>query len=377
VKTLMRTEERYDLGKLVTFKPNKRLPIYNWVHFKEAFSRSFVTLMLNQLDIHEGNWVLDPFCGVGTTLLAAREKGVNAVGIDAHPFFAFVSQVKTRSYSSEALLELKRDFFSEKFEKPDLREINPLLRKAFSKYALEDVLFFKPEISKVKDRIMRDFLVFALVVSVMRVSYAVKDGAVIRFFKRKHPPLRKVFRTTVKKFIRHLKKAEFKPCEIVVKKGDARKLGFLETKSLDAVVTSPPYLNKLEYTKAFDVEEALLKELIGIDSAKAYLGADFGRDKTVFPKLGLPPIAKAYFSDMELCLREMYRVLRDGGKAALVLGQGVFPDRIVESDVLISKLAESVGFNMEKRLIVNKRVATRERTVKIGVALESVLLLTK
>jgi len=377
VEILMRTEERCDLGKLVTFKPNKRLPIYNWVHFKEAFSSNFVTLMLNQLDIHEGNWVLDPFCGVGTTLLVAKERGINAVGIDAHPFFAFVSQVKTSSYSLEALLELKRDFFSKKFEKPDLKGINPLLRKAFSRYALEDILFFKSEINKVKDKIMRDFLVLALVVSAMRVSYAFKDGAVIRFFKRKHPPLRKVFKATVRKFIRHLKMAEFKPCEIVVKQGDARKLGFLKTKSLDAVVTSPPYLNKLEYTKAFDIEEALLKELIGIDSAKAYLGADFGRGKIVFPKLGLPSIAEAYFSDMELYLREMYRVLRDGGKAVLVVGQGVFSDRIVESDVLIAKLGESVGFNMEKRLVVNKRVATRERTVKIGVALESVLLLAK
>jgi tRNA G10 N-methylase Trm11 len=373
----MRTEELYDLGKLVTFEPNKRLPVYNWVHFKEAFSRNFVTLMLNQFDVHEGNSVLDPFCGVGTTLLVAKERGVNAVGIDAHPVFTFVSRVKTRNYNLEHLKEMARDFFSKRFEKPDLRGINPLLRKAFSRYALEDILFFRSEISRIEDRTTRDFLVLALVVSAMRVSYAVKDGAVIRFFKKKHPPLRKVFKATVKKFIRHLKKAEFKPCKIVVKQGDAKKLDFLETESFNAVVTSPPYLNKLEYTKAFDVEEALLKELIGIDSTKAYLGTDLERGKDVFPKLKLPLIAKAYFSDMELCLGEMYKVLQEGGKVALVVGQGVFPDRIVESDVLIAKLAEDVGFNVEKRLIVNKRVATRERTVKIGVALESILLLTR
>ncbi len=373
----MRTEERYDLGKLVTFKPNKRLPIYNWFHFKEAFSRNFVTLMLDQFGILEGKWVLDPFCGVGTTLLAAKGRGVNAVGIDAHPVFAFVSQVKIQNYNLETLKESKKDFFSKKFEKPDLKGVNPLLRKAFSRYALEDILFFESEIRKINDRTIRDFLVLALVVSAMRVSYAVKDGAVIRFFKRKHPALRKVFKATIKKFIRHLKKAEFKPCEIVVRQSDAKKLDFLETESFDAVVTSPPYLNKLEYTRAFDVEETLLKELIDMDSTKSYLGVNLEKGETVFPDLRLPDMAKAYFFDMELCLKEMYRVLRKGGKAALVVGQGVFPDRIVESDVLIAKLAESVGFNVEKRLIVNKRVATRERTVKIGVALESVLLLSK
>ncbi len=373
----MRTEERYALGKLVTFEPNKRLPIYNWFHFKEGFSRNLVALMLNQFDIHEGDWVLDPFCGAGTTLLAAKERGVNAVGIDAHPVFALVSQAKTHNYNLETLREMKRGFFSKNFEKPDLKGINPLLKRAFSRYALEDIFFFKSEIRKMEDRVTRDFLVLALVVSAMKISYAVKDGAVIRFFKRKHPPLKKAFRATVKKFIRHLKKAEFKPCEIVVRQSDARRLDFLETESFDAVVTSPPYLNKLEYTKAFDVEEALLKELVGVDSTKEYLGADLERGKAVFPKLGLPDVAKAYFFDMELCLGETYRVLRRGGKAALVVGQGVFPDRIVESDVLIAKLADSVGFKVEKRIIVNRRVATRERTVKIGVALESILLLVK
>lgn len=373
----MKIEERYDLGHLVTYKPNKRLPIYNWFHFKEAFSPNFVKLMLSQFDLHEDMWILDPFCGVGTTLLASKERGVNAVGIDAHPVCSFVSKVKTRDYHLETLNESKRDLFSRKFEKPDLKGIDPLLRKAFSSFALEDVLFFKSEIGKIKDLVVRGFFALALVVSAMRVSYAVKDGAVIRFFKKKHPPLRKVFRTTVKKFIRHLRKAEFKPCEIAVKRGDARRLDFLETESFDSVVTSPPYLNKLEYTRAFDVEEALLNELTGMDSTKAYLGTDRERGQGVFPKLDLPLIAKAYFSDMELCLREMYRVLRRGGKAALVVGQGVFPDGIVESDVLIAKLAESVGFNAEKRIVVNKRVATRERTVKIGVALESILLLAK
>ena len=373
----MKIEERYDLGKLVTYKPNKRLRIYNWFHFKEAFSPNFVKLMLSKFNLHEGTWILDPFCGVGTTLLASKERGVNAFGVDAHPVCSFISKVKTRDYHLETLNESKRDVFSRRFEKPDLKGIDPLLRKAFSSFGLEDVLFFKSEIGKMKDLVVRDFFALALVVSAMRVSYAVKDGAVIRFFKKKHPPLRKVFRTTVKKFIRHLRKAEFKPCEIVVKQGDARRLDFLETESFDSVVTSPPYLNKLEYTRAFDVEEALLKELIGIDSTKAYLGTDRERGQGVFPKLDLPPIAKAYFSDMELCLREMYRILREGGKAALVVGQGVFPDGIVESDVLTAKLAESVGFNAEKRIVVNKRVATRERTVKIGVALESILLLAK
>jgi tRNA G10 N-methylase Trm11 len=373
----METQECYDLGRLVTFKSNEKLPIYNWFRFKEAFSRDFVRLMLKWFDVHEGGWILDPFCGVGTTLLAAKERGVNAVGVDAHPVFAFISRVKTRNYNLERLKGSVRDFFSKRFEKPRLRRVNPLLKKAFSRYALEDIFFFKSELNKLSDKVTRDFLALALLVSAMRVSYAVKDGAVIRFFRKEHPPLKRVVKATVKRFVKHLKKTEFKPREIVVKQGDARRLNYLETESFDAVITSPPYLNKSEYTKAFDVEKALLKELIGINSARSYLGTNQKGYETVFPELRLPSVAQAYFFDMKLCLEEMYRVLRKGGKAALVVGQGVFPDRIVESDVLVAKLAESVGFSAERRLIVNKRVATRKRTVKIGIALESVLLLAK
>jgi DNA modification methylase len=373
----MRTEERYDLGKLVTFKPNERLPVYNWFRFKEAFSRDFVKLMLDQFKVHEGDWILDPFCGVGTTLLAAKENGVNAIGVDAHPLFSFISKVKTRDYNWEQLKKHIRSLFSERFKKPELKDISPFLKRAFSKYALEDIFFFKSKIDMISDQTTREFLTLALIVSAMRVSYAVKDGAVIRFFEREHPPLKKVFKATVKRFLRHLRKAKFKPCKIFVSQGDARRLEFLEREGFDAVITSPPYLNKLEYTKAFHVEETLLKELIKIDSTQAYLGTSFRRGKAMFPRLKLSPHAEAYFFDMKSCLGEMYRVLRGGGKAALVVGQGVFPDRIVESDLLIAKLAESVGFNVEKRLIVNKRVATKERTVKIGVALESILLMTK
>jgi DNA modification methylase len=373
----MRTEECYHLGKLVTFKPNERLPIYNWFHFKEAFSRDFVRLMLNQFGIHKGCWILDPFCGVGTTLLVAKENGVNAVGVDAHPVLSFVSWVKTRNYDLKRLKEEVRSVFSGRFEKPELKDVNPLLKRAFSKYTLEDIFFFKSKLDKIDDSAIRNLLVLALIVSAMRVSYGVKDGAVIRFFKREHPPLRKVFRATVKRFLRHLKKAEFKSCSVVVKQGDARQLDFLNAESFDAVITSPPYLNKLEYTKAFDIEETLLKELIDVNSTKAYLGVELGRGETVFPRLRLPPIAEAYFYDMKSCLGEMYRVLQEGGKAALVVGQGVFPNRIVESDLLIARLAEIVGFEVKKRLIVNRRVATRDRTVKIGVALESILLLAK
>src|SRR5687768_8325563 len=45
-------------------------------------------------DAPSGKWVLDPFCGRGTTLFAARALGLNAVGIDANPVAAAIAAAK-------------------------------------------------------------------------------------------------------------------------------------------------------------------------------------------------------------------------------------------------------------------------------------------
>ena len=47
-----------------------------------------------------GQTVLDPFCGSGTLLVAAAVEGRNAIGTDIDPVAAFVSSVKTHRYRS-------------------------------------------------------------------------------------------------------------------------------------------------------------------------------------------------------------------------------------------------------------------------------------
>ena len=52
-----------------------------------ALARKFIELFS-----HQGELVLDPFVGSGTTLLAARDAGRNAVGFDIHPDYIALSQ---------------------------------------------------------------------------------------------------------------------------------------------------------------------------------------------------------------------------------------------------------------------------------------------
>ncbi len=51
------------------------------------------------------DWVLDPFCGRGTTNIAARSLGLASVGIDSHPLAAAISEAKLIETSAEEIMK--------------------------------------------------------------------------------------------------------------------------------------------------------------------------------------------------------------------------------------------------------------------------------
>ncbi|MGQ9782155.1 MAG: DNA methyltransferase [Nitrososphaeria archaeon] len=370
--------EDFELGKLVTFIPNKKYPVYNWFHFKEGFSRDFVLMMIDHFMIKKGGWILDPFCGVGTTLLASRERGINSVGVDAMPLAIFISQVKVAEYDVEKLKATSRKIFAERFVHTDVRNVSSLVRRSFSKYALEDILFFRNVVAKIEDPIIRNFFILALMISSEHVSYAYKDGAVVKIRRRQHvPPFRPVFKRVVKKMVNDIKRFKDGKTLIKIVEGDARNLDFLDDSSFDAIITSPPYLNIIDYTKVYALENELFIGLAKAKGLRSYIGLNVDDFGAGFPGMDVPPIGKAYFRDMKMFLSEGYRVLKAGGSIAMVVGEGVFPDKIIPVHSILSEISQDVGFKVEKILHVNRRTVTDHQRHKIGSALESILFLKK
>jgi DNA modification methylase len=393
MKTEFRMQEKLGWGRLATFLPNKGLPVHNWFYYKEGFSRDLVMEILRMFSPERKDWVLDPFCGAGTTMLTCQESGVNSVGFDAHPVSVFASRVKTRAYSIERIEgELSR-ILEERYTRPRMHvptgvsAMQSMIRRAFPPRLLEQVAFFRSEILRTPDHEIKDLLMLALMNVSIKSSYLWKDGAVLKIRKKPVPPIKDMLRRQVKRMLRDLEGFGREDCETVAEFGDARSLR-LEDGSVSAVITSPPYLNKIEYTRIYGIEQELfLRHVMQAPPVRTFIGLTMEKLEKSSAMLAetldqetvnsLPQESCPYFTDMTQAIGEMYRVCRPGARIGLVVGNGCFPDRVVDSDVILCRLARSAGFRVERIIVLNKRWCTRNRTEKVGQLRESLLLWRK
>jgi SAM-dependent methyltransferase len=369
--------EKPEWGLDATFVPNKHMPVYNWFYYKEGYSRQMV---FNALDMFKAvpaksRFVLDPFCGVGTTNLACRERGLNSVGFDVSPLALFAARVKSRDYKAAELKATLASLREAHFQPHDRSWIPGEISRFFNPHTLDDIVFFGKELNKIEDHEIRDFFRLGMISAADRCSYMFKDGSVVKFRKHPVPPFRKFYFARMKRMIHDIKKMKTKKCKTIIAEGDARSIR-LEDGAIDCVITSPPYLNKIEYTKIYRIEEFLFfgGREASDHSLRSFIGSK-AEPEAIFE--GLPGSANAYFHDMRRVLRELHRVCKDGAKLAIVVGNGCFPDRVVDSDVLLSKLAEETGFDVKSILVLNKRWCMRNRVEKVGPLRESMIVLEK
>ena len=363
-------EEKLNLGKLATFEVNKKYPIYNWFYYKEGFSRELVMHLLHKFNVTNTKLVLDPFCGVGTTLLACKEAGINTIGFDSNPIAGFVSRAKLMEYNINELKESTKHIFSLEPNNMKYKIKIPIMKDAFLKNTLKDVIFYKKKIKEL-DYEPRIFFTLALMNATMRCSFVFKDGAVLKIKKRPLPKLKDEFKHQIKKMIKDLEKTNFKKTIHRIDERDSKSMD-LDNNVVDAVITSPPYLNKKEYTKIYFIEEELFlnnknKEFIEFGKT------DSTRVNKILNNFSINQEARQYFYDMYFVIREMHRVCKPSAKLALIIGNGCFSEAVVESDIILSSIAEDIGFKINGIECISKRWCTKERTKKVGIARESIL----
>jgi len=370
--------ERPDYRQLVTYVPNKTIPIYNWFKFKEGFSRQLVINLLAKFGLQNGATVYDPFAGCGTTLLACKEKGVAAIGTDMLPVAVFVSQVKITDWPNrDTLLHAVEKLFAISFKTPALTlpQIR-IIDLAFPADIQEQILFFKEQIDAFKQPI-RDFLMLGLLTILESVSRTSKDGQFLRLVDKPLPEVRDALRIVLMSMISDLSTmSAFKAKAKVGTKvmiGDARQLCLPQSfhGNVDAIITSPPYLNRYDYSRSYALELCLLsvkshQDMVAVRHSllRSHIESRAHDNKNInLPALEeilaqlhqkelnndrVPIMVQGYFEDMNAVIKNMATYLKPGGKVALVVANAQFAGESIPTDLLLSELAAEHSLETEE-----------------------------
>lgn len=152
------------------------------------------------------------------------------------------------------------------------------------------------------------------------------------------------------------------PGQLSLGAADARCLP-LEDDSIDAILTSPPYLVAIDYLRGHRLSLVWKGHTVG--ELRKLRGSSIGserglrvpdsREELIAELLGddapgrATAILRRYASDMSHMLSECMRVVRSNGHATLVVADATLMGRAVSVSTLIERLAGEAGFRLHER----------------------------
>lgn len=399
-------EERLDYRQLVTYVPNKTIPVHRWFKFPQGFSPHLVELMLKELDARPSERVFDPFCGCGTTLVAAKQRGYWSWGIDILPVAVFAAQVKLRDasqYDLDLLRQRIDGIVSTEYRPPSIEaptEIN-IIQKGYDKDVLDRIMFFNELILQEEDEKVQSFLLLGLMSILEALSYTSKDGQFLRLKPNKRIPR---VRDTLKRklnlmyddlvppqpaLLRPAPDGCPCPAHAYVKMADTRCFTDDIDDYADVVITSPPYLNRYDYSRIFSLELCLndCREFEDLKAIRHSLlrshieSREPPTEDVKHPALvevlhnlegrklnnpRIPIMIKGYFEDMNLVMRELWRVCRPGARLGIVVANARFESELIPVDLLLCELAREAGFDVDRVIITRYKGNSSQQMGKFG-----------
>lgn len=316
----------------------------------------------------EGDVVLDPFNGSGTTTMMSAVEGRKGYGCDLNPLACLISRAKVRDYKIEKLIENYESLISDIEEdmetlinieetfNGEVREIEGIKVNIpdfsdryewFLPQVANQIGLLNHKISNISSTNLRTFYYANLSAILKRVSRSNEDYTFIGDNmlptsdsnnltpdNRVHNVLNEFKRKSKK----NIKKVEDlmneEPATPKIKCIDFREFNIDE--DIDLCITSPPYACAVDYARyhrlsfywlGFPLRETRDKE-IGARSKR-------GRKNAVGD----------YFQEMKEAYSKVYSHLRDGGKFIIVVGDSQRKKKELEVPKETLKICQSIGFN--------------------------------
>lgn len=396
--------------KMVSYQLSKKSPVLRWCKYKEAFSSNLVHYILEQFNIRGGR-LLDPFAGIGTSLFAANKKGLSSKGIELLPVGAEVIEVRrllaTNKKDARVLLS---DWAKNRYWLDEKVSCDPINHIAITKGAFppDNELGIARYLSLVSslDPVQQRILKFPLMCVLEEVSYTEKGGQFLRWDNRsgRRGGSGKFVKSSIENFTdcivnklceieQDLDELEFNPdYEIDIVCGSClSELPKMSSSSVAAVITSPPYCNRYDYTRTYALELATIfgtseddikdfrqklmsctvenkdKDKAGLsdvfgpvfnDAVKAFDNEEELHDALCYlerkknsRELNNPGILKMvrnYFFELSLIIFDIARLLEPGAIFAMVNDNVQYIGLEIPVDLILSSIAESAGLKVDK-----------------------------
>ncbi|MQY78707.1 MAG: hypothetical protein GH151_05850 [Bacteroidetes bacterium] len=393
-------------AKDVTFAGSKTVPFQRWYPYIEGYSPDFVKSLIDNYTLGGCKNIYDPFAGTGTTLFAADEIGIKTVYTEINPLLQFLIQTKITILQSshgdrkklfDQLTKIAGRILDDlkKFEEDrHLQESYKALfnsSKYFDDKVFSDVLKLRSyiDVVKLEDELLADTITIAVLAGLIPISYLKKVGDV-RFKTKKELESGKV------------ELSEFLPAKLMEMAEDIINMDFtLKTSpefilsnsknidlannlEIDAVITSPPYLNGTNYFRNTKLELWFLRYIqfendlryfrdqaltSGINDVKK--GNSYYENKIVeksellkntltlldehaYDKR-IPKMARSYFEEMDSVFSKLTKHLINNSKILIDIGDSIFANVHIPTDEILIEILIKLGYNFKEKKLLRKR----------------------
>lgn len=388
---------------LVSWQSNKDAPGFRWFRYKEGFSSNLVHYLMGYLG--DSGRLLDPFAGTGTAPIVASGRGWESVGIEILPVgvkigncWLAASTVERGAFGEHAqeLLEHVETAGISDVSEQDYFPHVRITEKAFAADNELAIAAARNWLRQAKAGAETELLTLASMAALEDASWTRKDGQYLRWDHRSGRNLRaRMEKPQVLTYAESLRRKlsvmaadlpmiseSYVPGAVrLVEDSCYDALPRLPDNSVDAVITSPPYANRYDYTRTYALELAwlgydnagisqlrqrLLSATVENLSKRDELAAKHARALELFDRqaaveeikfaleaakarkeLSNPHVIRLvhnYFMEMTAVIVELARVCKSGASVFMVNDNVQYHGEEVPVDLMLSDIAEQCGF---------------------------------
>jgi len=385
----------------------KDKPFHDWYRFVLSYPPHLVRDYFTKFQLQKGQRVLDPFCGTGTTVVEAKLRGYEGIGIEANPMAWLAGHVKSTWNIDPTAFRLDIERCADEARRKIIRARKlrtlpdeqfallltdsicpvPLHKSLILREAIEE--FVRPEFQNHARLALAKTLVF----SASNLHFGPEVGVRGR---KEDADVVGSWLDNVQIIASDLEgKAGKRSPMSQVHLADSRDVGtLLKPRSIDAVFTSPPYPNEKDYTRTTRLESVIL-DLVQDKSSLRDLKKGLLRSNTrgvykadtddswVANNANVQAIAeqierrrielnkdsgferlyarvtKLYFGGMARHFAELRPFLKPGAMLGYVVGdQASYLQVMIRTGTLLGEIADGLGYEFVGLDLFRTRLAT-------------------